>query len=70
LGFLANTLPVTPGGLGVGEAAFKMLFSMAGLAGGAEVLLGWRLLMILMGLLGLAFYVQGHTRFIHESSLP
>src|SRR5262249_43195065 len=29
LGFLATTLPLTPGGLGVGEAAFDKLFSMA-----------------------------------------
>ncbi len=67
LGHLANTLPLTPGGLGVGEAAFNKLFSMAGLAGGAEGLLGWRLLTILLGLLGLVFYLQGRKKFVHHA---
>lgn len=65
LGMLANTLPLTPGGLGVGEAAFDKLFSLAGVAGGAAVLLGWRLLMLQIGLIGLAFYLQGRKRFVH-----
>jgi uncharacterized protein (TIRG00374 family) len=68
LGFLANALPLTPGGLGVGEAAFDKLFSMAGLTGGAEALLGWRILMIVIGLLGLFFYIQGRQRLIHDAS--
>jgi uncharacterized membrane protein YbhN (UPF0104 family) len=72
LGFLATALPVTPGGLGVGEAAFDKLFSMAGLTGGVEALLGWRVLMVVIGLSGLIFYLQGRKRLIHESfsSLP
>ena len=64
LGHLANALPLTPGGLGVGEAAFDALFAMAGLTGGAEALLGWRLLTILISLLGLIFYLQGRRRFV------
>lgn len=66
LGFTANALPFTPGGLGVGEAAFNKLYSLAGLVGGAEALLGWRLLTLLIGLLGLAFYLQGRERFVHD----
>jgi hypothetical protein len=66
LGFTANALPFTPGGLGVGEAAFEKLFSMAGIQGGAEALLGWRMLTFVMSLLGLAFYLQGRQRFIHD----
>jgi uncharacterized protein (TIRG00374 family) len=69
LGFLANTLPLTPGGLGVGETAFNKLFAMAALTGGAEMLLGWRLLTILCGLLGLVFYLQGNKRLVH-ATLP
>lgn len=69
LGFLANSLPLTPGGLGVGEAAFDTLFGMAGLDGGAEVLLGWRLLNFLTGLIGLGFYLQGHRRFVHDAAV-
>ena len=70
LGFLANSLPITPGGLGVGEAAFDKLFALAGLVGGAEALLSWRLLMTAIGLLGLVCYLQGDKRFIstHDKS--
>ena len=67
LGFLANTLPITPGGLGVGEAAFSRLFAVAGLSGGAEILLGWRMLTILMGLSGVVLYLQQRGQFIHQS---
>lgn len=67
LGFLANTLPLTPGGLGVGEAAFNRLFAIAGLTGGAELLLGWRLLTILIGMSGLIMYLEGRKHFISES---
>jgi hypothetical protein len=65
LGHLANTVPLTPGGLGVGEAAFNKLFSMAGLTGGAEGLLGWRLLTVMLGLIGLVFYLQGRRKVVH-----
>lgn len=67
IGFAINVLPVTPGGLGVGEAAFDRLFLLAGLTGGAEALLGWRLLTILISLLGLAYYLQGRKRFVHDA---
>ena len=66
-GLLVNTLPVTPGGLGVGEIAFDRLFSIAGLARGAETVLGWRLLTILISLIGLVFYLQARNRFVYES---
>ncbi len=65
LGFLANTIPLTPGGLGVGEAAFERLFRLAHIATGAEALLGWRLLTTLISLLGLVFYLQGRKQFVH-----
>jgi uncharacterized membrane protein YbhN (UPF0104 family) len=67
LGFLANALPLTPGGLGVGEAAFNRLFSAAGFSGGAEALLGWRLLTFAVGLVGLVFYVQGRQRYVQSA---
>lgn len=57
MGFAANALPVTPGGLGVGEAAFEQLFQMAGFAGGAVAILGWRVLLIICGLPGIIFYL-------------
>jgi uncharacterized protein (TIRG00374 family) len=70
LGFLINTLPLTPGGLGVGEAAFGALFKGVGLAGGAETLLAWRFLMLLIGLFGLVFYLQGRRQFVYVSDDP
>jgi uncharacterized protein (TIRG00374 family) len=67
LGMLVNSLPLTPGGLGVGEAAFDVLFKGAGLTGGAETILAWRLLMLLISLTGLAFYLQGRRQFVFAS---
>jgi uncharacterized membrane protein YbhN (UPF0104 family) len=67
VGHLANTVPLTPGGLGIGEAAFDTLFSMAGLTGGAEGLLGWRLLTIVISLAGLVFYLQGRRKVLHPA---
>ena len=64
LGFLVNTIPLSPGGLGVGEAAFNALFSLVGLNGGADTLLGWRLLTIVLSLPGLPVYLQGRGRFV------
>ena len=61
-GFLANSLPITPGGLGVGEAAFAQLFALSGVSGGAEAMLGWRLLLLGQALAGLALYVYGRHR--------
>lgn len=69
LGFLANTLPLTPGGLGVGEAAFEALFGMVGFKGGAEALLGWRLLTFLIGLSGLVLYAQGRKRMLRSATV-
>jgi glycosyltransferase 2 family protein len=62
LGFVANTLPVTPGGLGVGEAAFNSLFAIAGLRGGADALICWRVWTALVRLLGVVFYLRGIER--------
>jgi hypothetical protein len=67
LGLLANALPATPGGLGVGEAALNKLFAVVGLNGGAEILLGWRLLAMATGMIGLFFYLQGRKYFMQES---
>jgi glycosyltransferase 2 family protein len=59
LGDVANSLPLTPGGLGVGEAAYNALFRVAGLEGGADALLCWRIWRATVGLIGLAFYLRG-----------
>ncbi len=67
VGFVANTLPFTPGGLGVGEAAFNSLFAMAGLTGGAEALICFRVWSGLVRLLGVVFYLRGIERVFGRS---
>lgn len=64
IGLVVNTIPLTPGGLGVGEATFAVLFGMVGLSGGPEVLISWRLVTLLVGLSGLVFYLQGRRQFV------
>jgi hypothetical protein len=65
LGFVANALPLTPGGIGVGETAFHRLFHFVGLDGGAEVAIGWRLAITLVALIGGLLYVtRGSSAFI------
>lgn len=59
LGFVANALPLTPGGIGVGEWAFHRLFESIGLDGGAEVALGWRLGILCCALVGGLLYARG-----------
>lgn len=61
-GMLANAIPVTPGGIGVGEAAFAALFAAAGATGGAEALLGWRVITTIIDLVGGILFVLGRTR--------
>lgn len=59
LGLVANALPVTPGGLGVGEAASEALFRAVGVPGGASLIAAWRVGTILVSALGAAFYIRG-----------
>ena len=66
IGQIVNSLPFTPGGLGVGETAFHALFSIAGLKGGADALLCWRVWNVLVGVLGLIVYLRGFQARIFE----
>jgi uncharacterized protein (TIRG00374 family) len=70
IGFVANSLPVTPGGIGVGEAAFDRLFQMAGFTGGAVAILGWRVLMSIAGLPGLVFYLLDKQQAVVPEQTP
>jgi uncharacterized membrane protein YbhN (UPF0104 family) len=65
MGHLVNSLPLTPGGIGVGESAFNALFNLTGMNGGAETLLCVRLWNISVGLLGLFVYFFGLGRIVH-----
>ena len=59
MGEIANSLPLTPGGLGVGETAFNALFHIAGLEGGADALLCWRVWNAIVSIVGLCVYLRG-----------
>jgi len=68
IGHIVNSLPLTPGGLGVGETAFSALFNLLGLRGGAEALLCTRIWMAMIGLIGFVFYLQGVSRKVFDES--
>jgi uncharacterized membrane protein YbhN (UPF0104 family) len=61
IGLIVNAIPITPGGIGVGEAAFDGLFHLAGFDGGARLLLFWRLGQVPMAILGAWFFMR-HSR--------
>jgi uncharacterized protein (TIRG00374 family) len=69
IGHIVNSLPLTPGGLGVGETAFNTLFNLTGLRGGAEALLCSRIWMALVGLIGFAFYLRGVRRKVFDEEV-
>lgn len=58
-GLFANALPITPGGLGVGEAAFDTLFHIAGATSGPALILAWRIGMMPLCLCGWVLYMTG-----------
>ncbi len=62
LGLFANALPLTPGGIGVGEAAFDRLFLLAGYARGSPLILAWRAAQLPFFLAGGLIYVLGVRR--------
>jgi len=68
IGHIVNSLPLTPGGLGVGETAFSALFNLLGLRGGAEALLCTRIWMAMIGLIGFVFYLHGVSRKVFDES--
>lgn len=54
---IANTLPVTPGGIGVAEGASSFLYSTMGILGGANGMASTRVFIVLYALIGLPFYL-------------
>ena len=59
IGFTANSLPLTPGGIGIGEAAIDSLFRLAGIEGGAPAMIAWRLLLLSLAPAGLWVFLRG-----------
>jgi hypothetical protein len=62
LGLLVNALPITPGGIGVGETAFDELFRTAGHGAGSPLILAWRAAQIPVFVVGGLFYAAGVRR--------
>jgi len=71
LGMLANVLPLTPAGIGVGEGAAAGLFALAGYRGGSELILAWRAGSLLLSVVGAVLWLPGfkHTPQPHASPL-
>ena len=66
IGHILNSLPLTPGGLGVGETAFNALFNLTDLRGGADALLCTRIWTAMVGLIGFSFYLRGFSREVFD----
>ena len=62
LGSLASVIPITPGGIGVGEAATEKLYSLVGISGGAALILSWRLSTLPLCAIGAIFSIAGVRR--------
>jgi len=67
LAFVLNNVPITPGGIGFTEAAVASLYGIAGLQGGAETMLGMRVLFLLLAPVGVVLYFRGVRRFLTAS---
>jgi uncharacterized membrane protein YbhN (UPF0104 family) len=65
LGFVSYNIPITPGAIGIAEVTFATLFRNAGLAAGAEAMLGLRFLMLALVPIGVWFYVRGPQQMLH-----
>lgn len=61
--FVLNNVPITPGGIGFTETATASLYRLAGLEGGAETMLGMRLLFLALTPVGVVMYlIDSRTR--------
>lgn len=57
-GILVTAIPLAPGGLGVGHAAFDKLFTLVGLPGGANVFNVYVISQLLLNMLGIIPYLS------------
>jgi len=62
LGLLANALPLTPGGLGIGEKGFEMLYSAVGGQNGGNSFLLSRVFLFAPALLGVGVLIHQFVR--------
>jgi len=56
---LANAIPITPGGIGIAEAASAGLYTIVGQAGGANGMLLTRFVVIIHSMIGFPFFLLG-----------
>jgi len=63
LGLVVNSIPLLPGGLGTGEAAFALMFRAFGSDLGLEVAVLWRVLFFGWSLIGMVLYVRGKKAY-------
>lgn len=70
LAFVLNNVPITPGGIGFTEAAVASLYGIAGLEGGAETMLGMRVLFFLLAPVGVFLYFRGVRSYLTPTSEP
>jgi uncharacterized protein (TIRG00374 family) len=71
LALIAQSLPLTPGGVGVGEYAFIHFFAPAGVARAAALALAvsYRVIQMLVSLIGGALLFAGHERRVSDEEL-
>ncbi len=65
---LANTLPFTPGGVGVAESASAGFYTLVGVPGGANGMLLTRFFIVMFALLGLPFSLMNRDARREKSS--
>jgi len=70
VGLVINSLPVLPGGLGTGEAGYRMLFSAFGSGVGAEVAALWHVLFFAWSIIGLLLYLKGKAAYQTPAGEP
>jgi len=63
VGLVVNSVPLLPGGLGTGEAAYRVLFSALGSYIGAEVAALWHVLFFAWSIIGLLLYLKGKAHY-------
>jgi len=56
--FLAGVIPVTPGNIGWTETVADIIWSIIGVRGGATVFAIWRVIILILSLIGGLFYVR------------
>ncbi len=54
---MVNGMPISPGGIGVGEAAAVTLYALMKVDSGGEILILFHIYVIITALLGLPFYL-------------